>query len=228
MTPFELPRPVDTRCSSMAFCLMVLLALIPMGGGCASNAEPTEASTFAIDVSEYHRIFDAAVGVLRDEGMTVDRQDARFGVITTKPMGAPTLFEPWRPGNRTAGQALDSTVNDQRRRVTVTLSPQSPMPSVAVEVGTGTSEVIDVLAEEAQTAVQVYLLRVDVQVQRREVPVHYLTGSMAGHTVIRRLHSTPEELVRRHVAGEYWQPLGRDVALEGRLAATIIRQSMAP
>ncbi len=206
------------RCA--AACLALVLS------GCATDREPDGDGTAVIHVSEYHRIFDAAIGVLRDEGMTIDRQDSRFGVITTKPLGAPTLFEPWRPGNRTVGQALDSTVNDQRRQVTVTLSPRPPSRDASVISEDGASTVIDVHAEPTEVAADAFLLRVDVQVERQEVPTNYLTGSMAGHAVMGRLYVTPEELLRRNVAGSYWQPVGRDVALERRLAAAIIRQSM--
>ena len=192
--------------------------------GCASPPPSGASGTTEIHATEYHRVFDAAVRVLREEGMRVDRQDARFGVITTVPHGSPTMWEPWRSGNRSLGQALDSTVNDQRRRTTVSLTPQADSQEARADTHEGI-QVVGMTGAEAPTA---YLLRVDVQVERHAAPVHYITQSMAGNAVMRSLRATPEELKRRNIAGRYWQPLGRDVALEGRLVAAIIRASMVP
>ena len=196
-----------------------LLGCVP--AGCTSPPPLTASGTTDVHAAEYHRVFDAAVHVLRQEGMRVERRDDRFGVITTKTHPSPTMWEPWRRGNRSLGQALDSTVNDQRRRVTVSLTPR--VEGEASDAGT--HEMIQI---DDSTADAAYLLRVDVQVERRAAPVHHITQSTAGHAVLRPLRATPEELKRRDIRGRYWEPLGRDVALESRLAAAIIRASMVP
>ena len=155
--------------------------------------------------ANYSRIFHDAVDVLRDEGFRIDRQDFRFGHVTTWPLPAPTAFEPWEQTHTTLDQALESTVNHQRRVVRVTLDP----------VGGGISRK------------DFYLLRVEATIQRLAVPTRQLTGSTDGPFVFATLRSVPTELAMRTITSAYWTDVARDGHLEHRLLTEILHRSTA-
>ncbi len=203
--PSQSQRKVSGRALAVAVLILFALGL----AGCASGYRPTK-NTIDIESSEYSRVFKAAVKILRDQGFTVDREDFRYGVITTLAVGAPTIVEPWRPGNRTTAQAIDSTLNDQRRRVAVTMEPESPIQDGA-DQSVGNSDK--------------YTMRVDVQVERLQIPARHLTQSTAGRRVFKTLWSNPGKLQGRGISKKYWEPIGRDTVLERHLLAAIIRKS---
>ena len=72
----------------------------------------------------------------------------------------------------------------------------------------------------------VYLFRVDVQIERRQIVTRHMGGSTAGNRVLKTLNSTPIEMVERGISASYWQPMGRDQALEQRLMSDIVRASI--
>lgn len=163
---------------------------------------------------EYTRLFDAAVVTLRSRGYVVDRQDYRFGVITTRPVFFPTIFEPWHSTNSTWEQAQASTINHQRRQIAITLEP---VPSDETPP-----------ADDAAGPVTLasYILRAEVVVERLAVPRARLTGSTSGGRVMGRLAAVPEEWRRRGIESHYWRPIGRDPYLERRLVEAIVRRSL--
>jgi hypothetical protein len=191
--------------------LLLALALL---AGCTAAPQATR-NPLEIDAAEYRRLFDASLLVLRSQGFVVDRQDYRFGRITARPRGAPTLLEPWYPDNTTFGQALEGTLNAERRLVTVALDPAPPAGPA------GKSEIRNQKSEGPS-----YLLRVEVQIERQQYPARQLSGSF-GEDMLGSLAAAPGELRDRGITGPYWQPVGRDPYLEERLLAAIVRQSLA-
>ncbi|MCC7145136.1 MAG: hypothetical protein IT443_01685 [Phycisphaeraceae bacterium] len=101
--------------------LLVLAAL----GGCASKAVHPD-NPLTIDAREYSRVYEASGLVLRDMGFSLDRQDFRFGRLSTFPLGSPTIGEPWRRQNSTLSQSVQSTLNTERRRVEIMIDPPAP------------------------------------------------------------------------------------------------------
>ncbi len=202
-------------CQVIGVNTIVGTALATLAGaaltGCAARPATVQ-NPIEIDASEYSRMFLASAAELRNQGFILDRQDFRFGVLTTKPVASPTALEPWHTANRTAAHAVDSTFNDQRRRVTVTFNPPE---SGGADPSIGAAATPDV-----------YLLRVDVQIERRQVPLRYMTGSTSGRNLMGTLRRAPIELSQRGILGAYWQPIGRDPALEHHLMAAIVRASM--
>jgi len=189
--------------------LLILFACVT---GCSLN-QANANNPLEIDHSEYARVYNAAIAVLREYGFSLDRQDYRFGRITTKPQNSPTALEPWNNTNTTSNQILESTINHQRRLVTVSLEPISPTnPITPTPIAT-------------RTATDGYHLRIEVFVERRQTPNRRLAGSTRGHRVFDTLRSTPIEWQNRGIKGSYWRPLGRDPYLEQRLLNAIIRQS---
>lgn len=180
--------------------------------GCAKPVVSV-ANPFEIDHSEYGRMFRASVSALRDLGFEVSLQDYRFGRIETSGLNSPTVFEPWRGTNSTAGQAVQSTVSHERRRVVIRLAPRT--------TGLNGSDVT-AAAYEAPGA---YMLDVKVLMHRQRVTGRNLTGS----TAEQRIFSAQGRSLSRGSSeqrGGYWQPIGRDHELEQRLLNAIVRRSM--
>lgn len=182
----------------------VLFLSVVALAGCAARVE--RAPRPVVEAAVYDATLTAAVTVLRDRGFVIDRHDRRYGVITTEPLGAATALEPWKRNNVNAHAALTHTLNDQRRVVTVTLTPVEP----------GQAEPGTEPADEADA----YALGVEVQLERRQ-SVNRRVGGAPSNQVFNYVAATPVELRRRGIEGEYWQPVGREPALEQRIAEQI-------
>jgi len=215
-TPPRYTTPAMTR-HALPTVLMLLwgLGLTP-GLGCASRpADSAPADPPMVAAADYEAALDATADVLRDRGFVVDRRDHRFGVVSTEPLGAATMFEVWKPNNVTADAAVRSTLNDQRRTVTVTLTPawDRARPDQA-----------QADAEQADaTQAPPYLLSVEVLIEQRQT-VTRRVGGAPGSRAFSYLTAAPLELRRRGIEDEFWRPLGRDPALEQRLAEQITQR----
>ncbi len=208
------PNSTHPQATYAAVVASGLLAVLLAGIGCAGG-QADEPGPLEIRADAYGRTYEAARRVLRDHGFELDRQDYRFGRITTRPLGSPTIVEIWHGSNSTAAQAAASTINDQRRLVTVMLDP-APKPS---DLSAETVE------QFTQTEPAAYLLRVEVTIERHQHPQQRLSGSTKPNRLINRLSTVPTELKRRGIEGEYWLPISRDPYLEHRLLTAIVRRS---
>lgn len=234
---------------AFVFCLLSLTAV-----GCSREVVDVE-NPYTLASAEYNAIFLATKDALRQHGFKLDRVDYRFGTITTKPLTSPTMLEPWHGGNTTAEQAAESTVNNQRRYVTVTLegyykpgkgsqtitirpgddkpAPDKSSTPAPAEIATTapTPENVAPLAATTQPAgrnapYDGYHLRVAVFVERLEDPDRRLGGSGSSRRMFDELNTTPAELRERGISGPYWLPIGRDPYLENRLIASVVRLSI--
>jgi hypothetical protein len=196
-------------CFSAAFAV-IFAALL---AGCTA---PPSGQPVAFDAPRYTPIYESALTTLRDMGFAIDRQDHRFGVISTLPLGAPTVVEPWRRTNTTFGQAMESTLNDQRRIVRVYLER-------AGETTAGASVPGDDGADDSVAGA--YQLRIEVQIQRRQMPAQRLSGSTTIGRMRNQLREVPAPLREKDVPITYWMPVGRDGPLEDRLIQQIMRKS---
>ena len=212
-----MPRLV-TGLSDLGSLPAALLAVALLAGGCSrplgKAPDPIE-----IDGRDYARVFAAAPLVLRDEGFVLNRQDYRLGVVTTRPMLSPTLLEPWEHQNSTMYQAWESTLNAQRRTVTVTLEPLGDLPT-AREIGAGPSTAPGPRGPRPE-----YHLRVEVLVERQECPERQMTGSTVNLNAA--LTGLPESYTDRAITTSYWMPLGHDGYMEQQLVDAIIRRAAA-
>ncbi|MBB6429795.1 hypothetical protein [Algisphaera agarilytica] len=176
--------------------------------GCATSNDPAvQGNPAAITIADYPEAFQISAEVLRDAGFQVDRRDFRFGKVSTKPKGSPTLIEAWKPDNTYPDQSVRSTLGDLRRTVTVNFLPQNDAPHAD--------------AESAKRLVSTYDLRVEVLVERLQIPQRRMNGSTNG-VVFADLAEVPEELQARGITQSYWEPIGRDVHLEQRLLQQIL------
>jgi hypothetical protein len=221
-------RPCGTLESmpSLALKRTLLLALLSLAG-CASDT-PIVTAPVEVDAREYARVFDASVIVLRELGYRVDRQDYRFGRVTTWPRGTATAAEVWRSEDLTPYQSLEATLNSQRRSVTVMLDPveSAPDPDASATLTGKPLAPLPGTASASPSSSQAYRLRVEVLVEEQQRPTEYLNGSTTGQRMNSALREVPTELANRGIAATYWQPTGRDPYMESRLIAQIIRRSV--
>jgi hypothetical protein len=96
----------------------------PVFTGCAGP----QVSEVAVPADRYAEAFDAAVDAARRAGMPATVRDRRSGVIETEPRLAGSVFEPWRLDNGSLDQALENTVNLQRRRARFVFLPADRAP----------------------------------------------------------------------------------------------------
>ncbi len=183
--------------------------------GCVAKIE-TIKNPIEVDETEYARLFNAAVVVLREKGFTVDQQDYRYGRVTTRPARSPTFLEPWHADNTTFDQGLMSTINHQRRRISLYFEPKQ---AEAGRLGEGRSVGGEGTGGD-------YLFHAEILVERLVVPVARLTGSTRPRGLIGKLSDVPVEWKERGIQDAYWRIVGRDPFLEQRLIAEIIRRSM--
>lgn len=221
---------MHSRRASQAFVLTprlvgaIVAASCALAGGCGSTPRP---DVLHIDSSVYHAAFDAAMDAARRNGMPPTLRDRRRGVIETEPSIAPSIFEPWRRGNTSLGQALESTIAFQRRRARfefVAADDLAPPPASPPGV-TGP----DLLgANEPQIDLSEYHgdleLRVWVFVERAYAPgIRRNTWTRRKTT---RTTIAPAEPDGEPLPSMWWTPVSRDAAVE-RLLLVAIDRSLA-
>ena len=83
--------------------------------------DPNRASRFVYKAT-YDNVWKQASGVISDAGFTMDRQDYRLGAITTFPLTSAQIVEFWKPQHVNVTDALENTINSQRRYIKLTIS----------------------------------------------------------------------------------------------------------
>lgn len=197
---------------------MLMMVMTCLAAGCSRRvAEVDNPVTVGADL--YSLTFDAATDVLRDNGYVIDYRDYRFGRIATRPQGSPHILEVWNGQNTTAGQALESTLADEQRRVVVTFTETkgSDPVSAGAPGSSGSDEPADAGASGP------YALKVEVILERKQIPTRRMIGS-ARRNVFSNLSAVPKELADKGVTSSYWEPIGRDAYLEARLMRQITQR----
>jgi len=72
-----------------------------------------------LEPEAYQRVFDLARETLRDYRFSIDRVDAKRGVLTTHPKRTNGLASPWDQEQSSLGQEWEDLFNEQRRVVRV-------------------------------------------------------------------------------------------------------------
>ena len=96
-------------------------ATAPAGRMVLKVVDPNQASRFIYNAG-YDNVWQQAIGVLTKAGFTLDRQDYRLGVLSTKPLPGAQFVEFWKPQHVNALNAMENTINTQRRIVRITIS----------------------------------------------------------------------------------------------------------
>ncbi len=198
-------NPYSQRFARPALRLGLLAVLALAIGGCQQSV--SMANPVPVAEHEYDRVFDQAVDVLRRHRFVVERQDRRFGVISTHPQVASSVFEPWRGDNTTARQVAENTLNLRRRRVRILIEPALTADTV----------------EAPDTQRPRYELFVEVMLEQRQhppTPLHTAEASLqASYTRDPGRQSLETE---KGLVASDWRPVGRDAELEQRLVAEIL------
>ncbi|MFG0252814.1 MAG: hypothetical protein ACF8NJ_08080 [Phycisphaerales bacterium JB038] len=185
-------------------------------GGCADPAP----DVLTFDGVHYPVVRTEVVRAMRAEGFTVDRNDPRLGVFTSKPLAASTLLELFKSDNSNLTQAWESTVNQQRRRVRVVVEAAAAGDAVDPEVAATMTQVTPNPPPPTFESPEGLLnLRVMVFIDRAAQP-HWRV-----ETTTRRLSDRAMEprLEQRGMQPVYWQPISRDPLMEERLMRRIIQ-----
>lgn len=156
-------------------------------------------------------MFDAAVVELRGAGFSIERRDYRFGRITTEAMDVPTIFEPWRRAGETGAFAAEATLGHLRRRAAVRIERETQPDADA----------------QPQEQPADYRLRIEVVIERAQKPTQRLSGT-ATSRVFAPLEAVPSPWRARGIEDTYWEPMGRDEALESRLLRGIVKRAVTP
>lgn len=182
------PRFSLPGCLSHVALLALLLTSCTTPPATSRNAQAT------VHAPQYDPALQQARQVLKDAGFILDRDDHRFGVITSHPLIAATAFEPWRGENTPANLGPAATLGQLRRTARFTLTP------------TTTTNPADTQGPTTFTP------RVEVLVERRQQPLRRIDGS--AQRVFTQLSDIPPEWKQRGIESSYWEPFQRDAALE--------------
>jgi len=224
-------RDVTHRGFGIPLILLTSMLFVSLGAvGCASTKN--QIADLRLDSANYETVFDATLAALRSSGFRMDRVDRRFGVITTKPLEAGSVLEPWRDLKAPPSQAVQSTLNYERRvfRVTFARASGSPrrgredggvagVPPDAGEVLAQVEPVDESVRTESEIAKFNGTIRIDVQcvIERAHRP-----GRRIETTSTRQVSYTVDpSLAKRGIPSEFWEPISRDPYLEQDLMRRI-------
>ncbi len=97
--------------------------------GCASVPEAAPSNpAITIEAGGYADAFDRAKEALRDTGFTLDRVDARAGLITTEPRASVGYTTPWVGHHANAGEAWLGFANREQRVAEIRFMPADGAP----------------------------------------------------------------------------------------------------
>lgn len=203
-------------------------------GGCSTSRTTTRVVEVA--PGRYAEAFDAARETLRDYDFTLDRVDARTGVITSEPRFSVGMANPVDPIQSTARQEIQDLMNQQDRRVRVAFArpgvepvfePASTPADGAVDAQGGDAipvdgvlidgSVLPALGEDLRTDTGALVIHVDVIIDRVHRPGQRLETS----SIRQSTHFQDPDMVSRGMQPTYAVARERDDALAARLAESI-------
>ena len=109
---------------------------LPPGQEITRVIDPNQTARYIYNAS-YDNIWEQSMLLVARAGFTIDRKDYRQGVITTQALPSAQFIEFWKPQHTTPTNAMENTINSQRRYVRVTIDAvpgQSKFYEVAVQV----------------------------------------------------------------------------------------------
>jgi len=180
----------------LARALVPTLLLAAGLAGCQAPPAPPEAARAPVLTPEhYHRVLHAARRVLLERGHALDREDPRYGVLTTRPRPVATVLEPWEAG-RPGARGLAATLNAQRYIVRIRIEP---LP-----------------------AKHRWTLGTEVLLEQQHQSTVHLSGSTDGRRLHRFYAAVPAELEARGIGARFWRPLRRERDLERAILAEVL------
>lgn len=178
------------------FCLLIT--------GCSSV--PDNGGRFAVAPEQYQVAIDASRSVLDRYGMSIERVDAAYGVVTSQPKRTAGVVTPWDREQSTARQEWEDFVNRQSRVVRIVIEPEE-IESV--------DPAINDLRDAAEAGVPL-VGRVEAVVFRQ----HRAHKRLQSEAIFLTTFAGDPQMQRRH-GTSYSVAHERDGKLERRLAAAI-------
>jgi hypothetical protein len=186
--------------AAMTACALAAL------GACSTRPAPAE---FVVLPGEYPAAFEAARAAMSDARFMPDRVDARAGLLESRPKSTSGLATPWDAEQSTLGQEWDDFANQHRRVVRISFAPaDADAPQAA-----------DAAAPDRLTDPRPLVGRVEVDILR----VRRDGRRVETEAISRSSVAQDPAMARRGLGGAFLEPVGRDAALAGRLAANIRR-----
>ena len=215
-------QPVTVRKPFDIFLAMAFLLII---GGCAPKHGPER---IQIQAGQYPAAFAAAEAAAVSAGMPPMVSDQVGGVIEGRPRLAGSLIEPWRIDNSGLDQALENTINKQRRRIRFEFLPRDFRPPEPTGEGELRGAVVPGSTIDLQRSINLLNqddpieVRVWVYVERQFVP--YLQRQTWSRVSTSYAQNPIES--SRNADGVVrdsgrWTPVGRDQVMEQRLLARV-------
>lgn len=201
--------------------LLLLLVAALLLTGCASPST----SHLELKPSNYDTAFDATIAALRDEQFLLDRVDRRLGVITTKPRTASSALEPWKGDNSTPMQALESTLQYERRIVRVEFDP---LVGISPDTGPSALPPFGQVSPAAPFFIPAdyhgtLIVNVRCFVERSHRP-----GLQVPTVAVRHSEVTVDPALKdRGMSTQFWEPVARDGYMETRLRRRIANNAGA-
>jgi uncharacterized lipoprotein len=159
--------------------------------------DPNQTARFVYKAT-YDNVWQQAMRLLRDTGFALDRQDYRLGVLTTQPLPSAQIMEVWRPQLVNAKDAVENTVNSQRRIVRLTISKVPAKPDF-------------------------YQIAVQVLVERETNPTEEIGGPIfvEGSGFGRNRNTLRSDYAAPTVEASRWVTIGHDPNMEKKLIDTL-------
>lgn len=205
------------------FGLIVILMLwVPLGCETSEElvVEQIKPVMLGMSAEAYDGFFNRTRDTLLELGFEIDRQDQRFGVITTEPKTSSTIFEPWDQNSVTQRDAFYATLNMQRRVVRVNLIAQKDMKQAP--------DSFELILIDVNPDGVAYYADIQVMVLQRQHPTPELnTAAIASPSFRNRERGLVRtQLTEAGMDESYWRELGRDLAYERMVAQRISGKSM--
>ena len=176
--------------SRLPIAIWGLLSLLWLGGCGGQQPLQWRNEAIAVDHASFDQVWDACVESLQDKGMEIDRQDRRFGIITTKPMVGKQFFEFWRNDAANSDDLMLSSLHTIRRTVKVQVNSRGATR---------------------------YEVAVEAQAQRASLPGAAVDSVVEAFELLGRQGVSPYPRRRDYIRPKpkpEWVDLGREPALE--------------
>jgi len=179
--------------------ITITMLLTAMLVGCTEQRKPRW-EAIVVEHASFDDVWTTCLASLQDRGLSVDRQDRRFGLIVSEPVVGKQFFEFWRNDAVTSDDTLTSSLHTVRRIVSIHVVSQGPMH---------------------------FEVRVEAQAQRANIPGDQLDNTAEAFEMI-RAHGVPASPSRgdyaRPQAEMLWVDIGREHALEQYILEDITRR----
>jgi hypothetical protein len=159
-----------------------------------------QSAVAVITSKNFDRLWNACRDAAQADGFAIDRTDYRDGLLTTLPLVSRQVYEFWRSDIATHRDLTQSTLGTMRRTIRYTIR----------RLEDGTFEATPKILVERHSMIERRITSVD----QYQAVFSIQTMDVARET----------EKVGTNVQPEYWYSVGRDLALERKLADSIRRR----